>query len=62
MSLEITEEERNLMLQLIESAETAVIRSIDHADSHTFKDVLRNRLEILASAKEKIRASGKRAA
>ena len=62
MNLEITDLERTLLLQLIESAETATIQSIDHADSHAFKDVLRNRLEILASAKEKIRTSGTRAA
>jgi hypothetical protein len=62
MSLEITQQERNLLLQLIESAEAAAIQSMDHADSRTFKDVLRNRMELLASVKEKIRASGTLAA
>jgi hypothetical protein len=62
MSLEITEQERNLILELIAGAEDEAIRSMDHADSRNFKGVLRDRLEVLASAKEKIQTYGKQAA
>jgi hypothetical protein len=62
VNLEITEQERNLLLQLIENAESAAIQSMDHADSRAFKEVLRNRLELLASIKEKISTYGTRVA
>jgi putative phosphoribosyl transferase len=54
MNLEISEEERNLLSELIESAEDAAIQSMDHADSRSFKEVLKARLDLLASIKEKI--------
>ena len=62
MNLEINEQERNLLLELIENAENRAIESMAHADSRTFKNVLRTRLELLASLKEKIRSFGARAA
>jgi len=54
MSFEISEQERNLLLELIEGAEEAAIQGLDHADSRSFKEVLRNRLVLLASIKGKI--------
>jgi hypothetical protein len=58
MILEISEEERNLLLELIEGAEETAIQSMDHADSRSFKGVLKTKLELLASAKEKISGQG----
>jgi hypothetical protein len=54
MSVELSEKERKLLLEVIENAESAAIQSMDHADSRAFKDVLRNRLELLSSIREKI--------
>jgi hypothetical protein len=54
MNLEISEEERNLLLEMIESAEEAAIRGMDHADSRSFKEVLKTKLDLLASVKGKI--------
>ena len=62
MNLEIKEEERNLLLELIENAEKREIEGMAHAVSRTFKNVLRTRLDLLASVKEKIRSFGARAA
>ena len=53
MGLEVTGQERDLLLELIEKAEEEAIQGMDHADSRAFKDVLRNRLALLASIKEK---------
>jgi predicted metal-dependent TIM-barrel fold hydrolase len=61
-SFEITDDEKNLLLELIENAEETAIESMAHADHRSFKDVLRKRLQLLASAKEKIRGYGARAA
>ena len=62
MTLEITEEEGNLLLELLDSAENAAIQSMDHADIRSFKEVVRERLKLLADVKEKIRSAGSRAA
>lgn len=62
MNLEINEQERSLLLELIENAEKREIEGMAHADTRTFKNVLRTRLELLASVKEKIRSFGARVA
>ena len=62
MSLDLTEQEKNLLLELIDNAEKAAILSMDHADTRTFKDVLRRRLELLASAKAKLQRCSTHAA
>jgi hypothetical protein len=54
MNLEISEEERNLLLEMIESEEEAAIQGMDHAVSRSFKEVLKTRLDLLASVKGKI--------
>jgi hypothetical protein len=54
MSLYISEEERTLLLEMIESEEEAAIQGVDHADSRSFKEILRTRLDLLASLKRKI--------
>jgi hypothetical protein len=62
MDLEISEQERNLLLELVQDAEAAAIQSMDHADSRSFKNLLRKRMELLATAKEKLLGSGKQVA
>ena len=62
MGLEISEEERTLLLELIAEAEKAAIRGIDHTDTRDFKDLLRKRLAMLGSAKEKVRSYAPKAA
>src|SRR5262245_9940595 len=62
MSLDISEQERDLLLELIETAEQTAIESMAHADRRSFKDVLRKRLELLTSTKEKIRSDTRQAA
>jgi hypothetical protein len=54
MNFEISEEERNLLLEMIESAEESAIQGMDHADSRSFKEVLKAKLDLLASVKGKI--------
>jgi Ala-tRNA(Pro) deacylase len=61
-SLEITDQERNLLLELIEGAERAAIQSVDHADTRDFKELLRNRLHLLDSVRDKLQSHGTQAA
>ena len=62
MNFDISDQERKLLLELIENAEQTTIESMAHAVSRTFKNVLRKRLELLASTKEKIQSCDARAA
>jgi hypothetical protein len=62
MGLDITKPEEHLLLELIEAEEVTAIEGIAHADSRTFKTMLRKRLELLASIKQKIRTFDARAA
>jgi hypothetical protein len=62
MDLKISEQERNLLLELIQGAEESAIQGIDHAYSRSFKDLLRKRLELLATAKEKLLSGVRQAA
>ena len=55
MTLELSEQEKCLLLELIDRTETEGIQGLDRADTRSFKQLLKNRLEILASIKDKIR-------
>jgi hypothetical protein len=54
MDVKFSEQERDLLLELIRDAEETAIQGMDHADSRSFKDLLRKRLELLATVKEKL--------
>jgi len=54
MNIEISEGERDLLLELIDSAEQEGIQSMDHADSRAFRGLLKTRLDLLATMKETI--------
>jgi hypothetical protein len=62
MNLNITEEERALLLELLDTAEETAIESMSRADSRSFKNVLRKRLELIASLKDRIGRTGTKAA
>ena len=55
MNFELTEQERDLLLELIEAAEQAAILGMDHADTRAYKDLLRERMHLLDALKAKIR-------
>jgi hypothetical protein len=56
MNIELTERDKDLLLELIENAEAEAIQSMDHAETRSFKEILRARLELLASLKLKFGA------
>ena len=47
MTLEVTEEEREILLQLLEAEQKQVIQQLDHADSRDYKGILNERLQTL---------------
>ena len=62
MNLDITEKEKMLLLELLDNAEETAIESMSRADSRAFKDLLRKRLELIASLMEEIGTVGAKAA
>jgi hypothetical protein len=62
MNLDITEKESLLLLELLDNAEETAIESMARADSRAFKDLLRKRLELIASLKEEMGRVGAKAA
>ena len=56
MTLELSEQEKCLLLEVIERNELEGIQGLDRANTRSFKQLLKKRLQILASIKHKIGA------
>ena len=54
MTIDITEEEKELLAELIESAQREAIQGLNHADIRAFKDLLRKKLNLLDLLKDKV--------
>ena len=57
MSLELNEQEKRIILELIANEEIQAIQGVDHSDTRDFTEILRNRLDTLAALKIKIQNS-----
>jgi len=54
MVLEITNSERDLLFELIESAHREMIQEIDHTDTRDFRKLLKAKLDLLEHIGAKI--------
>ena len=54
MNIDLTESERELLAEVLEEKQTRMIQEIDHTDARNFKEMLRTKLELLESLKQKI--------
>ena len=54
MVLEITNSEKDLIFELIESAHREMIHEIDHTDAREFKKLLQEKLELLEHVGAKV--------
>jgi hypothetical protein len=61
MVLEITNSERDLIFELIESAHREMIHEIDHTDAREFKKLLQAKLALLEHVGSKIGCAEKAA-
>ena len=59
MLLEITNSEKDLIFELIESAHREMIHEIDHTDAREFKKLLQDKLELLEHVGAKIGAAAR---
>jgi hypothetical protein len=62
MSLELNEQEKRIILELIANEEVQAIQGVDHSDTRDYTEILRNRLDLLAALKVKISNSCKQVA
>ena len=54
MNIDLTESERELLAEVLEEKQTRMIQEIDHTDTRNFKEMLRTKLEVLESLKQKL--------
>jgi hypothetical protein len=54
VNLEVTDAERELLLEILEEKQKRMIQEIDHTDTHKFEDLLKQKLELLESFKRKL--------
>jgi predicted transcriptional regulator len=54
MRLEITDKERELLLELIEQEQKQLIQELNHTDSRDYKALLRGRLDVLEGLLAKV--------
>lgn len=63
MKLELTDNEREYLLALLEAKRAAMIHELHHTATHDFKDMLKEKVELVESLRAKIeRASSSKAA
>ena len=58
MVLEISNSEKELLFELIETAHREIIREIDHTDAREYKKLLQDKLELLEHVGAKLYAAG----
>jgi ADP-dependent phosphofructokinase/glucokinase len=54
MTLDITEQERRLLLELLEAKNTAMFHELHHTDSRDYRDYVRQSIELLEGLKSKV--------
>ena len=58
MTLDVTEKERELLLQLLDAEQKQVIQQLDHTDSRDYKSILNERLQTLEGLLAKLSSLG----
>ena len=54
MLLEITDSERNFLMELVDSASRTIVHELDHTDSREYRKKLQDRMRILEHVSRKI--------
>ncbi len=54
MEFQFSEEERSLLLEVLQSAHTTALHELHHTDSHDFKNRLKKRIEMLEALEKQI--------
>lgn len=54
MQIEITNEERDVLVELLQTAHREILHEIHHTDTHDYKELLRKKVVVIESLKGKI--------
>lgn len=54
MKLEITEQERALLLELLEAKNTAMFHELHHTDAREYREYVRRRMDLLEGLKARV--------
>ncbi len=57
MTVDITDREREFLLELLETKSTALLHEIHHTDARDYKEMLKQRIELLEGLKAKLDSS-----
>lgn len=57
MTLDVSEQEREFLLELLETKHASLLHELHHTDTHDYKGLLRRRIDLLEGLKSKIGAS-----
>jgi hypothetical protein len=55
MSLNLTDEEREFLLELLEARHKSMLHELHHTDTHDYKEMLEQKIAMLEGLKEKLK-------
>ena len=58
MTLDITGEERDYLLELLEAKRSEMLHELHHTDTLDFKEMLRRRVELVERLRSKVEGTG----
>ncbi len=58
MTLDITEQERDYLLELLEAKRSDMLHELHHTDTLDFKEMLRRRVELVEGLRSKVEGAG----
>ena len=62
MTLDINEEERNYLLEILNARREEMLHELHHTDTLNFKELLRRKIELVESLRARLAADGAPAA
>jgi len=58
MTLDITDEERDYLLELLEARGKEMLHELHHTDAREYKEVVRRRIELVEGLRSKLEGAG----
>ena len=54
MSLDVTNDERDFLLELLEARHTSMLHELHHTDTYQYKELLQHKLALLEKLRQKL--------
>ncbi len=58
MTLDITDQERDYLRELLEAKRSEILHELHHTDTLDFKEMLRRRVELIEGLRSKVESAG----